>query len=81
MNQEIFRIDFKDEDTLSDLLSSTNLAAQKVRSDYIQRIKKGEKLIAVIAGFASCALVLQANIDKHPNEKSETDKLIAVALS
>ena len=81
MNQEIFRIDFKDEDTLSDLLSSTNSAEQKVRSDYIQRLKKGEKLIAVIAGFASCTLVLQAGIDKDSSDKSETDKLIAVPLS
>lgn len=41
-----------------------------VRNDYIQRIKKGEILIAVIAGFASCALVLQAGIDKDPSGKS-----------
>ena len=81
MNQEVYRIDFKDEATLSDLLSSTNLAEQKLRSDYIQRIKGGEKLIAAIAGFASCALVLQANIDKQPGDESETDKLIAVPLS
>ena len=81
MNQGIFRIDFKDEARLSDLLSSSNSAEQEVRGDYIQRIKKGEKLIAVIAGFASCALVLQAGIDKDPSVTSETDKLIAVPLS
>lgn len=81
MNLEVHRINFKDEATLSDLLSSTNLAEQKLRSDYIQRIKNGEKLVAVIAGFASCALVLQANIDRQPGDKCETDKLIAVALS
>lgn len=81
MNREVHRINFKDEDTLSDLLSSTNVAEQKLRSDYVQRIKNGEKLVAVIANFDSCELVLQANIDHLPSEKSETDKLIAVALS
>ena len=81
MNQEVHRINFKDEDTLSDLLSSTNVAEQKLRSDYIKRIKKGEKLVAVIANFASCELVLQANINGQPGDKSETEKLIAVALS
>ena len=81
MNREVHRINFKDEDTLSDLLSSTNVAEQKLRSDYVQRIKNGEKLVAVIANFDSCELVLQANIHHQPSEKSETDKLIAVALS
>lgn len=81
MDKEFFRIDFKDENALSDLLTSAEFDVQEIRDGYVARLKHGEKLMAVIAGFPSCALVLESSQDVRPIGQASVDKLIAVPLA
>ncbi len=81
MDKEFFRIDFKDENALSDLLSSPDSNAQKIRDGYVARLKNGENLMAVIAGFPSCALVLESSQAEKSDGDASSDRLIAIPLS
>ena len=81
MNQEIFKIDFKDEDALSELLSSTETDMQEVRDGYVARLKNGERILANIAGFPACALALGSGLFTRTDGDALEHKLIAIPLS
>lgn len=80
MNQEFFKIDFKDEAALSDLLSSTEMNMQETRDGYVARLKNGESIMAIIAGFPACALVLESGSSTKTDGNALDDKLIAIPL-
>ena len=81
MNLQVVRISFKDEDTLSDLLASSETSAREIRDGYVARIKAGESIVAVIAGYPACALVLQSALDSQLKGHPTGDKLVAVPLA
>jgi len=81
MNLQVVKISFKDEDTLSDLLASSEASAQDIRDSYVARIKDGETIVAVIAGYPACALVLQSSLDSALKGHPSGDKLVAVPLA
>ncbi len=81
MDKEFARIDFKDENALSELLSSSESTVREIRDSYVARLKRGEKLMAVIAGFPSCSLALERDQNARPLGEAAVDKLIAVPLS
>lgn len=80
MNQEFFKIDFKDEDALSDLLSSAEMNMQQTRDAYVARLKNGESIMASIAGYPVCALVLESSSLTKTDGNALNDKLIAIPL-
>jgi hypothetical protein len=81
MNQPFTRIDFKNEDTLSDLLVSTETTAVEIRDGLVARIKNGEKLVAAIAGFPSCSFVLRSSLDPQLKGQSAGDNLVAIPIA
>lgn len=75
----ITNVHFSDEETLTDLLSSSELTAQETRSELVSRLKRGEGLVAVVDGAAPRAIVLRAAAD--PSLKGTPDGETLTCLS